>query len=145
MGIVSTVLCKTAGAAGISAALYDAYSHAKLESKRTSQNMTADYFEHIHAAKRTSTRENHVNTALQNKVADLRMNNPIVPFAGRVGGFVKGALHSLGNNILPVSFAALALGAKGFFAKLGAFGTAGTLIYTLLKEGFGIGKSTPID
>lgn len=145
MNVVSKIVCKTVGVAGISAVVYDAYSRAKVESKRTSQKMVADSFERIHAAKRTTTKESYVDSAIQSKVADMRMDNPIIPFAGRIGGFVKGGLNSLGDNIVPVTFSALALGTKGFFSKLGAMGVGGVALYTILKESFGVGKTTPMD
>lgn len=89
--------------------------------------------------------ESPVNNAIQGKVADMRENNPIIPLYGKVKGFCSGVLTSLGNNLLPVSCAALALTTKGFFSKLGAIGLAGCGLLTVLKEGFGLGKRTPMD
>lgn len=145
MGMLSTIVCKTVGIAGMSAAIYDAYSVGKAQSLRTQQAATADSFERIHSQTRTLSTESPVNSAVQNKLADLRMNNPIVPAAGRVKGFFSGMFNSLGNNIVPVSFAALALTTKGFFSKVGAWGVGITALVRIAKEGFGVGKSTPMD
>ena len=143
MSILSTVLCKTAGIAGASAVIYDAYSVGKANSKRTSDYVNADYFERIHTTKRSLTNESPVSNAIQSKVTDLRYNNPIVPVFGKAKGFISGALTSLGNNLLPVSLATLAITSKGVFAKIGAWGVVGCGIYTALKEGFGVGKNSP--
>lgn len=145
MGIISNIVCKTVGVAGMSAVLYDAYTIGKEQSHRTSQKVTADKFESIVAAQRTLSDESHVANAIQNKVADLRMSNPLIPFWGRIKGFFEGSLESLGNNVIPVICSTLALLTKGTTAKLGAWGLVGCGIYTVLKEGFGIGKNSPVD
>lgn len=145
MGIVSNIVCKTVGVAGMGAVLYDAFTIGKEQSYRTSQQVSADFFERSIAAQRTQTDESHVTNAMQNKLTDLKLQNPIVPFYGRVKGFFQGMLESLGNNIIPVACASLALLTKGFASKVGAWGVVGCGIYTVLKEGFGIGKNTPMD
>ena len=127
------------------AVLYDAFTIGKEQSFRTSQKISADFFESTIAAQRTQTNESHVTNAMQNKIADLRLANPLIPMIGRVKGFFEGVLESLGNNIIPVIFTTTALLTKGFMSKLGAWGLVGCAVYTILKEGFGIGKNTPMD
>ena len=136
MGIVSKIVCKTVGIAGASAIIYDAYKigHEK-----------SDWFEKTVAAQRTATSESHVSNAIQNKVSDLRMSNPLIPIWGRIKGFNHGVLESLGDNIVPVIFTSFALLGKKFYAKLGAWGLVGCGLYTAIKEGFGVGKNTPVD
>lgn len=145
MGMLANVVCKTAGIAGMSAVLYDAFSVAGANAKRTSLSMNADHFERIHTAKRTLSTESPVSNTIQSKVSDFRENNFLIPVYGSVKGFLSGLLTSLGDNIVPVSFAALALTTKGFFSKLGAWGVAGYGAYIALKEGFGFGKHSPMD
>lgn len=142
MSMLSTVLCKTVGIAGASAVIYDAYSVGKLNSKRYADINNADYFEKIHNTKRSLSTESPTRSALQNKIADLRYKNPIAPTYGKVKGFISGALNSLGDNLLPVSFISLALATKGAFSKIGAWGVAGCAVIHLLKDGFGIGKAS---
>ena len=60
-------------------------------------------------------------------------------------GFTKGFLNTLGNNLIPVAFSALAIATKGTMSKIGAWGVAGYGVFTVLKEGFGLGKNTPVD
>ena len=145
MGIISKIVCKTVGLAGLSAVVYDAYSVGKHYGAGNSMAQSADTFEHIVAANRTSTSASPVTSAIQNKVSDLRMNNPLVPAYGKVKGFIKGSLESLGDNIILVGCTTLAMAGKGFFAKLGAWGVAGCGLYTILREGFGFGKQSPVD
>ena len=59
--------------------------------------------------------------------------------------FTKGFLNTLGNNLIPVAFSSLALATKGTMSKIGAWGVAGYGLFTVLKEGFGLGKNTPVD
>lgn len=145
MNILANIVCKTAGIAGMSAVLYDAYTIGRRNSSRIKQDVSADYFQRIHAAKRTLTTESQVNSSLQNKISDLRMNNPIVPIYGNVKGFLGGFFNSLGNNIIPVCAASLALAGKGAASKIGAWGLAAYAGLVALREGFGVGKNSPMD
>ena len=145
MNTIGKIACRTVGLAAMSAVLYDAYSIGKHHSKVGAEEASADTFEKIVAAKRTTDTESHITGAIQGKVADLRMRNPIFSAFGRVKGFVKGSLHSMGDNIVPVCFASMALLGKNTAAKVGAWGTAGYAAYIVLKEGFGLGKHSPID
>ena len=145
MSTFSNIVCKTVGIAGMSAVLYDAYSLGRANSRRQAQNVTADYFERVHAGTRTLNTESQVNNAIQKGVKNFRIDNSIVPVYGSVKGFVTGFLKSLGENILPVSLATLALATKGTLSKIGAWGLAATGLYTVAKEGFGLGKISPMD
>ena len=82
---------------------------------------------------------------MQSKVADFRMKNPIVPIFGKIKGFIEGGLTSLGDNIIPAALSAVALGTKGSIQKAGGWGLAIYGIYQLAKEGFGLGKTAPVD
>ena len=145
MKMVPKIICKTVGIAGMSAAIYDAYTLGSKNSQRTNQMVNADHFEKVHSSTRTLSSESSINSAVQNKIADLRMQNPLFSVFGSAKGFVSGFFNSLGSNIIPISFAALALAGKNIVSKIGAIGVAGYGLFTILHEGFGIGKSSPID
>lgn len=145
MGMVSNIVCKTVGIAGMSAVLYDSYSVAKKNSIRVAQMDNADHFEKVHASTRTLSNESSVNSAMQKKVAEMRMDNPLFSIMGNIKGFAKGFLNTLGNNLIPVAFSALALATKGTMSKIGAWGVAGYGLFTIAKEGFGLDKQTPMD
>ena len=145
MGLISNIVCKTIGFAGASAVLYDAYKIGHEHSIKFSKKESADRFEKMVADQRTASSESHVSSAIQNKVTELRMENPIIPIWGRIKGFFHGGLESMGNNIIPVIFTSFALAGRNFFAKLGAWGLVGCGLYTVLKEGFGVGKHTAVD
>ncbi len=145
MGMVSNIVCKTVGIAGMSAVLYDSYSVAKKNSIRVAQMDNADHFEKVHASTRTLSSESSVNSAMQKKIAEMRMDNPLFSIMGNIKGFAKGFLNTLGNNLIPVAFSALALATKGTMSKIGAWGVAGYGLFTIAKEGFGLDKQTPMD
>ena len=145
MGMVSNIVCKTVGIAGMSTVLYDSYSVAKKNSIRVAQMDNADHFEKVHASTRTLSGESSVNSAMQKKVAEMRMDNPLFSIMGNIKGFAKGFLNTLGNNLIPVAFSALALATKGTMSKIGAWGVAGYGLFTIAKEGFGLDKQTPMD
>lgn len=145
MGMMANIVCKTVGVAGMSAVLYDAYSLGSENSQRNMQKVNADHFEKVVADTRSLSSESAMSGAMQKKVADFRMNNPLISMFGTASGFVSGALNSLADNIVPAACASIALAAKGTLAKIGAWGTVGYGIYTILKEGFGVSKKSPID
>lgn len=145
MGMFSNIVCKTVGIAGMSAVLYDSYSVAKKNSIRVAQMDNADHFEKVHASTRTLSGESSVNSAMQKKIAEMRMDNPLFSIMGNIKGFAKGFLNTLGNNLIPVAFSALALATKGTMSKIGAWGVAGYGLFTIAKEGFGLDKQTPMD
>ena len=71
MGMMANIVCKTAGIAGMSAVLYDAYSVGKLNSRRVSEDMEADHYLKIHADTRNLTNESEVDKAIQKRVKDF--------------------------------------------------------------------------
>ncbi len=143
--MIANLVCKTAGIAGFSVVAYDALAMAKHHANAASTETSADTFERAIAAQRSNSTASHVTGALQNKIADIRMKNPIVPLFGSIKGFCEGALTSLGDNIIPTALAAVAFSAKGTMQKAGAWGLAIYGGYQLLKEGFGLGKTSPVD
>ena len=142
---VANIVCKTAGIAGLSAVAYDAYAMAKHHANAASAEMSADVFEKAVAAQRSNSTASHLTGVMQDKVADFRMKNPIVPIFGKVKGFVDGFFISLADNIIPTALSAIALGTKGAFQKAGGWGLAIYGVYQLAKEGFGVGKTSPVD
>ena len=142
---VANIVCKTAGIAGLSAITYDAYAMAKHHSNATSAEVSADIFEKAVAAQRSNSTASYLTGAMQNKVADFRMKNPVVPLFGKIRGFIEGFFSSLADNIIPTTLSAIALGTKGKTQKAGGWGLVIYGIYQLAKEGFGLGKTAPVD
>ena len=145
MGTLANIACKTVGLAGMSAVLYDAYGMAKHHANVGAARSAADIYESSIAAERSNTGASYVTSAMQKKVADLRMKNPIIPVFGKTKGFIEGFISALGDNIIPISLASVALAAKGFIQKAGAWGLGIYGLYLVAKEGFGMGKTTPVD
>ena len=142
---IANIVCKTAGIVGLSAVTYDAYAMAKHHSNAASAEISADIFEKAVAAQRSTSTASYMTGAMQNKVADFRMKNPIVPIFGKFRGFIEGFISSLADNIIPTTLSALAIGTKGKIQKAGGWGLAIYGIYQLAKEGFGLGKTSPVD
>ena len=142
---IANIVCKTAGIAGLTAVTYDALAMAKHHSAASAAELSADTFESAIAAQRSNSSASHLTGAMQNKVAEFRMKNPIVPIFGKIKGYIQGFLSSLGDNIIPVTFSAVALGTKGKLQKAGAWGLGIFGVYQIAKEGFGLGKTAPVD
>ena len=143
--MISNIVCKTAGIAGLSLAVYDAAAMAKHHANAEAANVSADIFESAVAAERSNSSASAVTNAMQQRVADFRMTNPVVPLFGKVKGYIQGFFSSLGDNIIPVGLSSIALAAKGKIQKAGAWGLAIYSGYLLAKEGFGLGKTSPVD
>ena len=136
-------ICKTMGVTGMSIALYDAYSLACKKSDRVALTDNADHYADAYFSTRTLNTESEFNGAMQNKIRNMRMNNPIIPVFGKVKGFIVGGLESLSNNFIPIIFSAFALAGKGMLSKIGACGVGIYSVITVLREGFGFGKPRP--
>ncbi len=145
MKLVPKIICKTIGVAGVSAVLYDAYMCGRAVCMNTGQSQSADSFESVISAKRTTSEVSPVTSAMQGHLAQLRMDNPIIPTIGKIKGFFKGTFISLSNNLVPIIFSVMALAGKNAWSKIGAWGLAGFGLYKVIKEGFGVGKHTPVD
>ena len=145
MGWMAKIACKTIGIAGVSAVLYDAYATGRHHAMSGGQMQNADTFEYIVSANRTTSEQSHVTGAMQKKLSEMRMDNPIIPAYGKAKGFVSGFFDSMGNNLVPTIFSVMALAGKRGWAKIGAWGLAGFGLYKVIKEGFGVGKNTPVD
>ena len=142
---VANIVCKAAGISGLSIAAYDAYAMAKHHADASTASTSADTFESVIAAQRSNSSASAFTNAMQEKVGDLRMKNPLVPLFGKIKGFGEGFLSSLGDNIIPIALSSVAIGTKGFIQKAGAYGLGIYGVYLLAKEGFGLGKTSPID
>ena len=142
---VSNIIYKTVGIAGMSAAIYDSYATARHHSAAGAFETSADVYEKAIAAKRSNVGGSHVTGALQSKIANLRMNNPIIPILGKIKGFVSGFISALGDNIIPIALSTLAIATKGATQKAGAWGLGAYALYQVAKEGFGLGKSSAVD
>jgi len=142
---MANIICKTVGIAGMSAVIYDAYAHAQHHSSVASEELSSDVFEKAVATELTEANASHVTGAMQKKITNLRLNNPIIPLIGKAKGFTHGALSSFADNIVPITFSAIALAAKGKLQKAGAWGLGIFGLYKVAKEGFGFGKKSPVD
>ena len=142
---IANIVCKTAGLAGMSAVLYDAYATAKHHSAVGANHSATDIYESAIAAQRSNTNASYVTGAVQKRIADFRMQNPIIPIIGKIKGFSGGFISTLGDNIIPITLSAIALAAKGTLQKAGAWGLGIFGLLQVAKEGFGLGKTTPVD
>ena len=142
---VANIICKTAGIAGLSVATYDALAMAQHHANAETTKISADTFESVIAAKRSNSTASAVTNAMQEKVGDLRMKNPVVPLFGKAKGYIEGFFSSLGDNIIPVALSSVALASKGIMQKAGAWGLGIYGCYLVAKEGFGLGKTAPVD
>ena len=142
---MAKIACKTIGVAGVSAVLYDAYNVGRAVCMNTGQSQSADTFESVISAERTTSETSPATSAMQKKLAQLRMDNPIIPAYGKAKGFITGFFSSMGNNLVPTIFSVMALAGKRSWAKIGAWGLAIYGLYKVVKEGFGVGKHTPVD
>ena len=142
---IAPIVCKTAGAAGIGAALYDTYKVSRLFAKAGGEDAAAEHYQNIYANTRTIDNVSYVSNAIQKKTADLREKNPIPEIWGSIKGGAKGALYTLCNWLPTAGCASLALLTKGMLSKIGAAGVVLSLIYEVAHNGFGLGKNTPMD
>ena len=145
MAVISPIICKTIGAAGIAAALYDTVKVSNHFAAAGKEDAAADYYQKLYADTRTIDNISYVSNAAQNKITDLREKNPLPVIWGSIKGWTKGALYTLCNWLPAAGCASLALLTKGFLSKLGAAGVVLCSIYNIAHNGFDVGKNNPMD
>ena len=145
MVTIAPILCKTIGAAGIGAALYDTAKVSKHFAKAGKEEATAEYYQKVYSSTRTLDNLSYVSNAIQRKTADLREKNPLPTLWGSIKGGARGALYTLCNWLPAAGCASLALLTKGFLSKLGAAGVVLCTIFNIAHNGFGVAKNSPMD
>ena len=144
MRTISKIACRTTGIAGMGIALYNATQVSKLFSKNEAQLQQAKYLDSVYFSSRTIDSVNYVDNSLREKTFDLRARNPIPALWGKTKGCFLGFMYGLGNSLPFIVSGAMAILCKGIGAKIGAAGVVATLAYSVLKNGFGIGKEHPM-
>ena len=145
MVTVAPIICKTIGAAGIGAALYDTAKVSKHFANAGKEDAAAEYYQKLYANTRTIDNISYVSNAIQKQTADLREKNPLPALWGSITGGVKGTLYTLCNWLPAAGCASLALLTKGFLSKLGAAGVVLCTIYNIAHNGFGVAKNNPMN
>lgn len=144
MKTITKIACRTIGTLGMGYALYDAAKVAKQFSRNEAQYQEAKHLERIYANTRTVDSVSFTDSALQKKVSDARMKNPLYSSWGTVKGGVNGFLYGMGNHIFTVACSALALLSKGVMAKIGTAGVVLGACVNIARNGFGVGKNPPV-
>lgn len=145
MRTITKIACRTVGAIGMGVSLYNATRVGNLISRNEAQRVQGKYLEKAYFNSRTLDNINYTDNAIRRKTFDLKTKNPLPNLWGRISGWTKGALQSLGESLPVVACSALALISKGFLAKLGAVGIALSFCYSVARNGFGLGKQHPMD
>jgi hypothetical protein len=145
MKTVTKIACRLIGAVSIGSALYDATRVSKQYGKNYSQIQQQNYLERTYFNSRTLDSTSYTGNAIRKKVSDIEMNNPIPSTWGKIKGKTKGFFYGLSNNLPIIACGSLALLGKNFWAKFGAIGSALCFLYTVLRQGFGLGKNHPMD
>lgn len=145
MKTITKIVCRTVGTLGMGCALYDAVKVAKHHSREESMKQEAKHIERVYANTRTVDTVSFTDSAIQGKIADRRMNNPLYSFWGSIKGGVSGFLSGMGNHVFTVACSAFALASKGKMAQIGAIGVGLSACFNIAHNAFGIGKKTPLD
>ena len=145
MKTITKIACRTIGALGMGIALYDASRVASYNSKTTAENVKAAQMETSYFNSRTIDKMSYHSNGIRQKVQNFMLKSPIPTVLGKVKGWVECIVKSLGNHIITIGCATMALLCKGFGAKLGAIGIGLGFLYEILRNGFGAGKHHPMD
>ena len=141
----STIVCRTVGVAGIGVALYDTVQSTKALSRKTAHTQTAKWMENSYYSSRTIDNISTHSNAVRAKTFDFKTRSPIPSIIGSIKGGFQGTLYGLGINLPTIACSALALVARGAWAKIGAVGVGCVFLYNILRNGFGVGKHHPMN
>lgn len=143
------VLAKGVGVAGLGAVLYDAHQYGKIQARTSGKNQLADSACDAYMGSTTLNSTSTIDSKLQNARFKAEMNGSI--FGGirrgfaQAKGYIKGAMTSLAENIVPLALSAGTLITGGPVSKVCA---AATAIYGAVRAttvAFGIGKPNPLN
>ena len=141
----ASIICKSVGALGVGAALYDSAKLANKYSKIGAEHTQGRFLEKAYFESRTLDDVSYVDNAIREKTFDLRSKNPIPSMYGGAKGGLQGFLYGLGHHLPLVCCSMLALACKKWAAKAGAIGVGLCALYRIARDGFGLGKHSPMD
>ena len=145
MNIASRIVCRTVGLAGMGVALYDSAKISKQFAEIGSEHQQEHYLERAYFNSRTADKVSYTSNALREKTFELRSKNPLPGIYGKIKGGFQGMMYGLGNYLPVVICSTLALACKNWAAKAGALGVGIAALYKVAREGYGLGKSNPMD
>ena len=145
MRTITKIACRIIGTVSIGSALYDSVRMSKLYGKHQSEREQANYLERAYFNSRTLDSASYTGNAIRKKTFDIESKNPSPSVWGKIKGKTKGFFQGLSNNLPLIICGSLALVGKNFWAKFGAIGSAICLAYTIVRQGFGLGKNHPMD
>ena len=138
-------VCKTIGVAGMAAVMVDVVSGTKAAARHRAHVASSKYLEDAYFNSRTIDNISANSNRLRALSFDFQTWNPLPTIAGKIKGGVNGALYSLGVQLPAIVCSALALTTKGFLSKLGAAGVVLGVSYNIARNGFGLGKTNPMN
>lgn len=138
------IVCKTVGIGGAGLALYDAVQISKLQSRNCAHSTTANYLEDIYYNSRTIDNVSVNQNNIRKKTFDAMAKLSLPTLWGKIKGACQGFIYSLSNSLPLVACSALAILGKKTLSKIGAIGVGGCLLYSVLRNGFGVGKQHPM-
>lgn len=144
MRLVTKIVCRTLGVAGIGVACYDAAKISKQFSEIGSEHTQEHYLEKAYYNSRTLDKVSYSSNALREKTFEVRSKNPLPGIYGKVEGGFKGLMYGLSNALPLVICSSFAILGKNFLAKAGAIGIGAITAYKIIREGYGVGKNNPM-
>lgn len=142
---IGQIACKTVGVAGAGVALFNAIKVGKLMSKTQGELTTANYLENAYFNSRTIDNISYTDNNIRKKTFDFEAKLPIADIWGKIKGAVSGFFYSMGKSLPLIASSCLAIRGKGNWSVAGTIGVAGCLLYSILRNGFGLGKEHPMN
>ena len=146
MANVGVILSKTAGVAAMGLALYDGVQVAKAMGKHQGIASTQKWLENGYYRSRTIDDLSATQNATSSMAFDIETKATVIPSTiGKIKGSIGGFFYGLGVNLPLIATGSLALLGKGFWSKCGGIGTLAILLYSIARQGFGLGKPNPME
>lgn len=136
-------LARGAGAAALYFIARDAHNFGKIKSDIEVKTKNAKAAQYFLENTMTLGRPSKTASDIQNSIFRLELNNRLRGFVNSIIGYFKGIGTTLVANVVPLGLGFAALFAKNRalpLAKGSAIGLGVYGIYSILKDGFGIGK-----
>ena len=140
MNIAGKIACRTVGALGMSAGLYDACKIAGHYARVGKEDAQATYLDRVYFSSRTTDNVSFFSNGMREKVFDVRSKLGLPAIIGNIKGAIYGFLYGLGNWLPAIICSGFALASKGKMAKVGSIGVGLCAVADALYNGFGLGK-----
>ena len=138
---IGNIIAKGVGAASLYFVARDAHVWGKIKSDEFMVTKNADAAAYYMENTMSIDKPSLTKSKLKEKVFHLELMEPIRGYINSTRGYFRGLFSSLVSNVIPFGLGLSALLTKGRVSKGSAIALGAIGVYTLIRDGLGIGTT----